>query len=174
MSDPQLADAYRCLRLDEGAGLLDVERAYRALKETYSRGSLATYALLDAGQRMQKLQEIEFAYQQLHAYLSAPAPQQEVGRAAENMQEAPADVALSPGETLRYWREQRGLSLHEVGGRTKISPMTLANIEKQLFERLPAPVYLRGFLVQYIGLLEVPESDALVERYLSIYDENQD
>jgi len=175
MSDRRRAEALRCLRLNEDASLLDLERAYRALRETYAEGSLATYALLDSQQRKEKLQELEAAYQLLHNDLSvSPREGEEQADIQPAMDNSPLPEGLTPGEELECWRERRGLTIHEVGVRTKISPMTLSNIEKQLFERLPAPVYLRGFLVQYLSLLEVPGSDALVERYLGGYAENQD
>lgn len=175
MSDLRLAEAYRCLRLDEDASLLDVERAYRSLKETYAAGGLATYSLLEPEQREAKLQAIEEAYRFLHHHLGLPrhkveevVPLQEKERGAETLAEG-----LLPGDELRTWRERRGLTIHEVGVRTKISPMTLENIEKQVFDRLPAPVYLRGFLVQYLSLLKVPQGERLVERYLSEYSDAQ-
>lgn len=175
MSDQPLVEAYRCLRLGEEASLLDVERAYRTLKETYAAGSLATYALLESGQREKKLQEIEEAYRVLHRHLGLPRHQAaEIPPEGSPGEEDPPTEGLRPGEELRAWRDHRGLSIHEVGVRTKISPMTLENIEKQVFDRLPASVYLRGFLVQYLALLEVPHSDALVERYLACYAEDQD
>jgi len=175
LSDLPLADAYRCLRLSEDASLLDVERAYRAIRETYVASSLATYSLLEPDQREAKLQEIDEAYRVLQRHLGLPRHQAvEEPPVERHEEEALPAEGLLPGEVLRAWRERRGLTIHEVGVRTKISPMTLENIEKQVFERLPAPVYLRGFLVQYLALLNVPHSDQLVESYLGCYDDEQD
>jgi len=169
-----LDDAYRCLRLDSGASRLDVERAYRAQKEIYAPGSMATYALLDAEQRRERLETIELAYRTLLQQLTHPRHHAVEASDAPAPDTTVAPQELVPGEELKAWRERRGMSISEVGVRTKISPMTLENLEKQQFARLPAPVYLRGFLVQYLGLLEVPHSEALVERYLAAYAAWQD
>lgn len=51
------------------------------------------------------------------------------------------------GELLRRIREARGLSLQQVGDRTRISRMHLENVEADRYEYLPATVYLRGILM---------------------------
>jgi len=174
LSSLQLDRAFAALRLAPEASRLDVERAYRLLKETYAAGGLATYALLDAEQRSEKLREIETAYRALIDHFGFPRHQVDEGAGAEPCRvEAPPEENCEPGEALRRWRERRGLSLSEVGVRTKISPMTLENIEQQQFDRLPAPVYLRGFLLQYLALLGVPQGEELAERYLARCSESQ-
>jgi len=46
-----------------------------------------------------------------------------------------------------------GIELREISERTKISTAYLGAIEGEEFERLPAPVYVRGFLVEYAKML---------------------
>lgn len=173
MSSLSLDEAYRCLLLSPGASRLDVERAYRTQKEIYAPGSLATYALLDAEQRRERLEVIEEAHRILLQQLAHPRHHVVDTPDMPVQEEAPVSPSIFPGEELRNWRERRGMSISEVGVRTKISPMTLENLEKQQFDRLPAPVYLRGFLVQYLNLLDVPQRDELVERYLEAYAASQ-
>ena len=56
---------------------------------------------------------------------------------------------MHAGSELRHAREKRGLSRDELSARTKISPPVLEAIEEAQYERLPAAVYLRGFLRSY-------------------------
>lgn len=51
------------------------------------------------------------------------------------------------GEVLRQVREGRGLSLHQLAERTRISAKHLENVEADRYAALPATVYLRGFLM---------------------------
>jgi cytoskeletal protein RodZ len=65
---------------------------------------------------------------------------------------APRDVlvpegAAWTGEMLRRVREARGLTIAQVSERTKVTRHHLENLENDRFERLPAPVYLRGILL---------------------------
>ncbi|HEY6106122.1 MAG TPA: helix-turn-helix transcriptional regulator, partial [Anaeromyxobacteraceae bacterium] len=51
------------------------------------------------------------------------------------------------GELLRQAREGRGLTLHQVAERTKVTRHHLENLEADRYDQLPAPVYLRGILL---------------------------
>jgi flagellar biosynthesis protein FlhG len=53
------------------------------------------------------------------------------------------------GKTLREIRERLGVELKTVAAETRVSPAILGWIEEEALERLPAPVYLRGFLKIY-------------------------
>jgi cytoskeletal protein RodZ len=48
---------------------------------------------------------------------------------------------------LRQAREGRGLTLHQIAERTKVTRHHLENLEADRYDRLPAPVYLRGILI---------------------------
>ncbi len=58
----------------------------------------------------------------------------------------PADAEFN-GELLRRVREARGYSLQQVADRTRISSRHLENVEADQYAALPAPVYLRGILM---------------------------
>jgi hypothetical protein len=51
------------------------------------------------------------------------------------------------GEVLRQVREGKGLTLHQLAERTRISAKHLENVEADRYAALPATVYLRGFLM---------------------------
>ncbi len=81
-----------------------------------------------------------------------PAPGQPP--AAEPPRPAPApapfahpDGAPWTGQVLRRARESRGLSIQALADRTKVTRHHLENVEADRYDRLPAPVYLRGILM---------------------------
>jgi flagellar biosynthesis protein FlhG len=68
------------------------------------------------------------------------------------------------GFFLKKIREARGVSLEEMSQLTKISRTYLQCIEIEDAQRLPAQVFLRGFLTQYCKTLKLP-----VDQVLPIY-----
>ncbi len=73
------------------------------------------------------------------------------------------------GPELRAVREARGLSVEEVGERTKISNNNIRFLEQSNYAFLPAPVYVRGFLRTYAKLLGI-DGDKLVADYMPAYE----
>ncbi len=87
--------------------------------------------------------------------------------------ERPPMPALSPrteytGPLLRQIREALGIELREITERSKIGMSYLVALEGELFARLPAIVYVRGFLAEYARILGL-ESRRVVETYLERY-----
>ncbi len=70
------------------------------------------------------------------------------------------------GAWLALMREQRGLTLDDMSGISKVSVTYLEAIEKEAFALLPATVYVRGFLVAYARTLNLP-ADSVARSYLS-------
>lgn len=68
------------------------------------------------------------------------------------------------GALLRTIRESMGVDLRAIAEETKIGIGYLQAIEDELFVKLPAVVYVRGFLVHYGRILQVD-----VERLLATY-----
>ena len=60
----------------------------------------------------------------------------------------------SPGAALSRARQARQLSLAEVSGRLKLARSTVEHIEADQFDRI-APIYRRGYIVNYARLLEL-------------------
>jgi cytoskeleton protein RodZ len=65
------------------------------------------------------------------------------------VQTAAQPVQPEIGLQLRRAREARGLSLDELTRSTKINTATLAAIESGDIQKLPAPIYARGFIKAY-------------------------
>jgi len=76
------------------------------------------------------------------------------------------------GSFLRRIREGRRVSIEEMADSTKISRSYLVAIEEENFSRLPAPVYLRGFLLQYARYLRLPQ-EAAASAYLARYHQSK-
>ena len=65
------------------------------------------------------------------------------------MPAAPSLPDLMTGADLKKIREARGVSLRWIALATKIGVRFLEYIEEDRVALLPAPVYLRGFLMEY-------------------------
>lgn len=84
----------------------------------------------------------------------------------ERMQLLLQDCQEIDGATLVRLRETANVSMEEVRDRTKISLGYLHALENDLFERLPQPVYVRGFLRCYLRYLGVPDLEKTVKGYM--------
>ena len=73
------------------------------------------------------------------------------------------------GKIIKTIRTTQEISLEEIFKQTNISRETLEDIEEERFEKLPALVYLKGFLKAYAKILHVNQTemvDGYVKRYL--------
>lgn len=59
------------------------------------------------------------------------------------------------GEFLRKIREYKNVDIERLADMTKVSKGHLLNIESEDFSKLPAPVYVRGFVFQYAKCLKL-------------------
>lgn len=75
----------------------------------------------------------------------------------------------APGAQLRQAREQRGLSLDEVSTKTRVQRRYLQALEEGTVDKLPEPVYARGFLKRYADFLGL-DSSGMAERYFPMAD----
>lgn len=72
------------------------------------------------------------------------------------------------GEFLRKIREYKGITVDELSEFTKISRTYINCIESEEFESLPAPAYLRGFIIQIAKALKLPH-DKAASAYMTQY-----
>lgn len=61
----------------------------------------------------------------------------------------------SPGRSLREARELRGLSIAEVVNSIKFSARQIEALERNDFDHLPGPTFIRGFIRSYAKLLQL-------------------
>lgn len=59
------------------------------------------------------------------------------------------------GDFLKKIREYKGVELNRMADMTKVSKTYIRNIEEEAFEKLPASVYVRGFVYQYAKSLKL-------------------
>jgi len=162
----------RLLGIEAGSRPGEIERAWRELKSVYAADSLAGYGLFDEAGRQERLEELESAYGRIIRRQTRPEAKQPPS-AAPQPKEVPTKLtpAEPAGKFLRTLRENAGLSLKDVASKTKISPMRLDQIEQEMFERLPAAVYLRGFVLEYAKALGCPQPQEVAVVYLSRYQD---
>jgi len=68
---------------------------------------------------------------------------------------------ITCGASLRQAREQKGITLEKVSQDLKIVKSLLIAIEKDQYQDLPPPVYLKGIIVQYSRYLRLDENTIL-------------
>ncbi len=117
--------------------------------------AIVSRLLLDCHDRQRKR-----AYER---YYESPVPPP---RAAARPELPVIDLA-QPGASLRRCREQLGLSLNEITERTRIRGLEW--IENEKFDRLPAELYLKSYLLTYARELGIREADDLTASYLAKY-----
>jgi flagellar biosynthesis protein FlhG len=170
---------YEVLEIDPGASEEDIRRAYKRAREMYSSESMVVPGLFSPERLALVQARIEEAYESLldperrksHDLKlfpdgiparSAGTPAQGVAPAKNEPREDPTPVkievppepAIFPeteftGDLLKQLREARSIELLDISQKTKISVAHLRAIEDERWESMPAPVYLRGFLVEY-------------------------
>ncbi len=72
------------------------------------------------------------------------------------------------GSFLRKIREIKRYSLDDMANQTKISKTYLTAIEEEAFAKLPAAVFVRGFITQISKVLKLP-SDKVALAYMTRY-----
>jgi flagellar biosynthesis protein FlhG len=171
---------YAVLGATRSANDEEIRRAYKRQREIYGTEGLAVSSLLTVAQLKDAHARITEAYDTLldpvrrRAYdLSTFAdnePATMVARTtkpgldaeqlmlqAELQREIGPDTEFS-GALLRKVRESQGVELLEISSRTKIARMHLGAIEEELYDDLPAAVYVRGFLVELAKFLRLDPS----------------
>ncbi|MEO8707120.1 MAG: helix-turn-helix transcriptional regulator, partial [Kofleriaceae bacterium] len=131
-----------------------------SLEAVHRRLDLAYTTLMDAAKR--KEYDIELFPDGVPMPVSQPSPTGEVLPPRQPAKvDDPATLAIRPpmpevtpqtvftGPLLRQIREAIGIELREIAERSKIGMAYLHALEGEVFAKLPAAVYVRGFLAQY-------------------------
>ena len=74
----------------------------------------------------------------------------------------------SPGAAIREARQRAGISIDELGSRTRLTRATLEAMEADAFDQLLEPVYVRGYYRKCARILEIAE-EPLIKAYESVY-----
>ncbi len=162
MTKVAIPEDYRTLHLPADATAEEARRAYHRMKALYAQGSLATYSLFEENQRGEILDRIERAYmrisQDLRTEPAAPPDVLPVGGLHQLSILGP-DERIGP--CLRQRRETLGFTIREIAEKTRIRSTYLEYIENESFQNLPAPVYLRGFVIEFARVLGLSEPEKI-------------
>jgi flagellar biosynthesis protein FlhG len=182
---------YEILEISPTATSKEIQRAYEHAKETFHADSVAVYSLFSEDEVKEIADTVEEAYRVLmdeglrESYNQSHLPVLPV--AEEEPTEAFSEAfgttaekrpslsftALSfnvedgpyRGKTLKQVREGMGVELQTIANEMKINIRTLEWIEEEAFEKLPALVYLKGFLKSYAQSLGLDPSK-VAEEYI--------
>ncbi|PHQ58444.1 MAG: hypothetical protein COA29_01170 [Porticoccus sp.] len=84
---------------------------------------------------------------------------------SKNLSEEPLQQPVSEksslGEVLRRTRTDRGLSVEDIIAGMGITRATLNALENDDFDRLPSPLFVKGYVKTYCALLGLPDQDML-------------
>lgn len=72
----------------------------------------------------------------------------------------------SPGTYLKQARERRGIALSEIARVTKINERQLEALEADAFDRLPSPIFVKGFIQAYARAVGL-DPEAAVRHYVA-------
>jgi cytoskeletal protein RodZ len=75
------------------------------------------------------------------------------------------------GGRLRQAREARGVSLREIAGRTKISVVALAALERNVVSKLPGGIFSRSIVKSYASEVGL-DPDGTVQEFLDRFDQD--
>ncbi len=185
--DPLAGDNYyELLSVEPTASDEEIRRANRRARDVYSRESIVVSGLYSASRLDELHAKIEDAYSTLmdprkrKEYDSKLFPEGLPNRHVPTIPppiaveeslpiERPNMPAVDPetdftGPLMQQIREAHGIELREISEKTKIGMTYLSAIEGETFDKLPAVVYVRGFLVEYAKILHLD-----VERVLATY-----
>jgi len=161
----RIEDAYRTLVYE------DNRRRYDALLR--ERNELPELPPLPAQQRYQSP-----AYPPAYAAPAVNRPSERTeplqnAAPSQQMQEAVAPmsqlISEFTGPTIKLLREQKGLTLRNVADTTKLGTRYLEFLENEVFAKLPARAYIRGFLMLYAKVLGC-DPMRMSNDYLKRYD----
>jgi flagellar biosynthesis protein FlhG len=187
---------YELLEVPPTASFEDIRRANRRIRDIYGAESVAISGLYDPASLEAVHRRLDLAYTTLmdaakrkeydvelfpdgvpmpvtpsvHADLPVPRPVVKV--------DDPVTVAVRPpmpeisagtefsGALLRQIREAVGVELREIAERSKIGMAYLSALEGESFHKLPAAVYVRGFLAEYARALGL-DGERVKQTYLA-------
>jgi len=186
---------YEILEVSPTATDKEIQRAYEHAKETFHADSLAVYSLFSEEEVREIQSAIEEAfrvlmnealrksYDQSHFQMVGGQPPEmpSESQGVSQGKKAPLsftgisfnpDEELYRGKTLKQIRERMGVELQAISKETKINLRVLEWIEEEALEKLPALVYLKGFLKGYAQSLGL-DPQKVVEEYLRLIEESK-
>jgi len=186
---------YEILEVSPTATIKEIQLAYDQAKETFHLDSLAVYSLFSE----EEIHEIQAAIEEAYRVLMDEALRKRYDQSHFQTPEGPEwekpseiqgipwekKTALSftelstdgrdgiyRGQTLRQVREKMGVDLKTISVETKINMKILEWIEEEALDKLPALVYLKGFLRGYAQSLGL-DPQKVIEGYMQFLNESK-
>ncbi len=186
---------YEILEVSPTATIKEIQLAYDHAKETFHLDSLAVYSLFSE----EEIHEIQAAIEEAYRVLMDEALRKRYDQSHFQTPEGPEwekpseiqgipwekKTALSftelstdggagiyRGQTLRQVREKMGIDLKTISVETKINMKILEWIEEEALDKLPALVYLKGFLRGYAQSLGL-DPQKVIEGYMHFLNESK-
>jgi len=186
---------YEILEISPTATAKEIQRAYEHAKETFHPDSVAVYSLFSEEEVKEIEVNVEEAYRvlmdealrrnynQSHFQMVGGQPPENPSEAQGVSREQPSFLSFTGlsfnveeefyrGKTLKQVRERMGVELQTISKEIKINIRILEWIEEEAFEKLPALVYLKGFLKSYARSLGL-DSQKVIEEYLRFMEESK-
>ena len=187
---------YELLEVPPTASFEDIRRANRRIRDIYGAESIAVSGLYDPASLEAVHRRLDLSYTTLmdaakrkeydlelfpdgvpmpipgHTSDAIPRPPAKVDDPA-TLAARPPMPELGPrtefsGPLLRQIREAVGVELREIAERSKIGMQYLSAMEGEVFAKLPAAVYVRGFLGEYARALGL-DAERVKQTYLERY-----
>ncbi len=187
---------YDILEVAGNATQEEVHKAFLKAKNTYSSNNPAIYSVFSEDEAIAFLRLIDEAYAVLgHAdrrkIYDKKIEDGNVATASENKSE-PTPVKVDSnfkkdpqleseiasqesfdGNYIRKVRDYKNVSIEEMSKITRIGRQYLVALENNEFEKLPAPVFVRGFVVQVSKTLGL-EPKKVADSYMELFKSNRD
>lgn len=186
---------YEILEVSPTATAKEIQRAYEHAKETFHADSMAVYSLF-SDEEVKEIQEaieeafrvlmdeaLRRSYDQSHFQTVGGQPPEKLPevQGISRGKKTPlsftglsfnVEEGLYRGKTLKQVRERMGVELQTISKETKINIKVLEWIEEEAFEKLPALVYLKGFLKSYAQSLGL-DPQKVIEEYMRLMEESK-
>jgi flagellar biosynthesis protein FlhG len=164
---------WEVLGVEPGAELEKVHRAYHTRRNLFAESSLATYSLLGTDERNELLGRIDEAFMRISNAAADLTVNPAIADQPEDVRDVsleglktPTDLVADPGPYLRHHRLVSGLTLEQVSVETKVRPNLIDAIELEDWQKLPASVFVRGFVLQVARLLRLDDPEGLASAYI--------
>ena len=177
------------LEVERGATDEEIRRAYKRMCGVFDPDNLVTFGLFDEAGLDAARARIDEAYDvlldparrrpyEISVFPEAPETEAETEQEQAPTGELPPAPSITPdtefsGALLRAVRESQGTGLKQISERTKVGINYLRCIEEDEFEKLPAAVYVRGFVTEFAKCLRL-DPEQVSQSYLRRYKERMD
>ena len=178
------------LEVERGATDEEIRRAYKRMCAVFDSENLVSFGLFDDEGLEVARARIDEAYDvlldparrrpyEISVFPEAPETKAKAAQEQVPAAELPPAPSITPdtefgGALLRAVRQSQGTSLDQISERTKVGLNYLRCIEEDAFEKLPAAVYVRGFVTEIAKCLRLdPEqvSQSYLRRYKARMEE---